>query len=161
MTNGYEEAKLYIRARTGQKLLWMNTQIHDIAERMKMRRAVIARQDGLIDPDAELPEEGEALEQDGEDMANPYDVGTYPARPSHTTTTTTHHHTGNGMLKGALLSAALLGGGSLATLGGLNALGVLGGSDESPPPAVTEPVDDTDVDDRLWRLDIDSNGVVP
>jgi len=82
----------------------------DVAERMKIRRKAIARDAG---------------------MDESYDVG--PAYPQQGPSTTIVSQ-GGGLVKGALLSAALLFGGGGASLGVASLLGLFGGS--TPAAAV-------------------------
>jgi hypothetical protein len=111
-----------MRAHLQGRNRFLNMWTHDVAERMKIRRKGIAADAGL-EPS--------------------YDVGTYPSE------TTTMVQGGPGMVKAALLTAALMGLGGAGVLGASHLLGSLPSSRAMPadvqPPAAVVPATEFDI----------------
>ena len=101
---------------------FLNVWMHDVANRLQIRRKALARDAGLDES---------------------YDVGTYPSE------TTTVVQGGPGMVKSALLTAVLMGLGGAGVLGASQLLGVLPSSRAQPvdaqPPAAVVPATEFDI----------------
>ena len=112
-----------MRAHLQGRNRFLNMWTHDVAERMKIRRKGIAADAGL-EPS--------------------YDVGTYPSEQ-----TTVVQGGGPGMVKAALLTAALMGLGGAGVLGASQLLESLPSSRAMPadvqPPAAVVPATEFDI----------------
>ena len=101
---------------------FLNVWMHDVANRLQIRRKALARDAGLDES---------------------YDVGTYPSE------TTTVVQGGPGMVKSALLTAVLMGLGGAGVLGASHLLGSLPSSRAMPadvqPPAAVVPATEFDI----------------
>ena len=108
----------HLRGRNRFLNMWM----HDVANRLQIRRKALARDAGLDES---------------------YDVGTYPSE------TTTVVQGGPGMVKSALLTAVLMGLGGAGVLGASHLLGSLPSSRAMPadvqPPAAVVPATEFDI----------------
>ena len=108
----------HLRGRNRFLNMWM----HDVANRLQIRRKALARDEGLDES---------------------YDVGTYPSE------TTTVVQGGPGMVKSALLTAVLMGLGGAGVLGASHLLGSLPSSRAMPadvqPPAAVVPATEFDI----------------
>ena len=111
---------------------FLNMWMHDVANRLQIRRKALARDAGLDES---------------------YDVGTYPGE------TTTVIQGGPGMVKTSLLTAALMGLGGAGVLGASNFLNAISSSQSRPvdvqPPAVVAPVEpaETEFDITVETVD--------
>jgi len=119
-----------------EKALVQNLQTHDLAERYRLRRATLAKEAGL-------PAEAFALPFPGNQV-------------------TTTNHTGAGLIKGALLAAALLGAGGGGVLGLAHTLDrfwpgrgrAVAQEPPSPPDALAEDYDvrlEQQAPDGTWK----------
>ena len=118
----------HLKARNRLKNMWL----HDVTNRLQIRRKALARDAGLDES---------------------YDVGTYPGE------STTVIQGGPGMVKTSLLTAALMGLGGAGVLGASQILDVLPSSRVRPvaarPPAVVAPAEpaETEFDITVETVD--------